>query len=281
MAIPLARALRLTSASPLVRQAVVLLPLFACRTSPPPPTNAATSLAALGPQITLMTTLSNGHIDVALGESDPNDPGTASCPVVNASATLNGQPMTVTSAGSGALEPEGGSDGCGDAEGNACTVPSFGADFDPVEGSEVDLRIADSTATFVFRAEIAKPTITIDPPNGGNLPIGEATQLALSPPPTASSDLIFVFRSQTSADAGSSVVFACDTEGDELKAGCFAQLSPTGASLFVTDAVPPQAGILEVEGLPPTVTLECTGVAHCEMSVAPSPTADLSTAVEP
>jgi hypothetical protein len=279
-------------------RAALLVPFIACDKTPAP--TAETTLAKLGPTVPLRATVMNGAVDVELGtQGSIGDLQSTPCPQVHAQATLNGQPMTVTSTGSAEQDMYPG-DTCGpNALGNACTPPSFHAVLDAGPGTELSVRVSDPSGTVAFDALLTRPTVAFEGANDGTLHVGQVVNLALSAFPSSNSYLIIQFVTppppgaaspdasspDASSDASSSLasprlVFECDTTSGGGLGSCSAQLTPTGVS-FVVPYYPPQPGVLELAGFAATVSQACTGASSCEIDGVPAPTVNLVTAIAP
>jgi hypothetical protein len=294
--------------SPGLTRAALLVPFVACDKTPAPTTE--TTLAALGPTVPLTATVTDGAVDVELGtQENVGDLQSTPCPRVPAQATLNGQPMTVTSPGSAQQEMYPG-DGCqSNALGNACTPPSFHAELDAGPGSTLSIRVSDPSGTLAFDAQLIRPTVAFEGANDGTLHVGQVVNLALSTFPPSTGYLIIDFLTPPSAgptsldassdapasdasspeasspDASSSlssrIVFECYTADGRGDVGtCAAQLTATGVS-FVVPSFPPQPGVLHLSGFAATASQDCKGPSRCELDGVPAPTVDLETAIAP
>ena len=271
----------------LLAEVSLLLPLVACTTdpSPPPPTQDVT-LATLGPQITLNATIASGRLDVDLGTPSLL---IGQCVSTQAQATLNGQPMTVVSAGTGSTTKGfGDGPGCGGpGYTDQCTAPSFESPFDPTSTSDVDIRAFDGSATYVFHVQLVVPTVVLDS-SDGLLHSGQMATLTLSPPPLDSDAVTIVFGSQAAPDASWSFVFSllsypgaeyANTVSPDGGSGTdYAPRTPTGIAFAVPPASP-QPGVLRVGWDPASTTVECSGVSACALSYTP-PAAMLATSLE-
>jgi hypothetical protein len=294
--------------SPGVLRAALLVPFVACDKTPAP--TAEATLAKLGPTVPLRATVTDGAVDVELGtQENDGDLQSTPCPQVHAQATLNGQPMMVTSTGSAQQEMYPG-DGCENALGNACTPPSFHAALDAGPGTELSIRVSDSSGSLAFDALLTRPTVAFQGANDGTLHVGHVVNLALSAFPPSTSYLTIEFLTPappgggsldaSSDDSGpeasapdsslpdgssslpsSRLVFECDTGEGAGVGSCGAQLTPTGVS-FVVPYYPPQPGVLRLGGFAPTVSRNCVGASSCDVEGVPAPpTVDLVSAIAP
>lgn len=273
----------------LLIQAVLLAPFVACSQPPAPPATAPTTLATLGPQVTLTASVSPGDLHVTLDTSDLDDP----CPVVAVQATANGQSMTVTSDGSGTTEPYGDGFGCGGGPyTHVCNPPSFDAPFDPSSTSDLQITLQDASATYVFHAQVARYAVAFEPPYDGVLHVGSWSSLSISPgpPPLSEPPVLSTldFFSGSAPATSSPPLFALSfpwgescvpNDGGDGEEACDVTTTPTGISFLVPD-VPPQSGTLQLQQLPPGTTLECTGPSRCALDVS-TPVPSLATAIGP
>jgi hypothetical protein len=272
--------------------ATVILAVDACTGHAPPP-QASVTLASIAANSTLIATISGSVLFLAIQEPSANGGTVAAnewpiengpCPVVNATATLNGQPMSVSSPGSGQATAIG--DGCGNSTENQCVPPTFSAPIIPGSALALDIVISDESARLEFQMNVPSVQVTIEGSEDAGLVSGASTTLAFSPSLASSGSVEVDFYGEGAAgnDAGTDAdsdltgtpSFVCALAGGL----CGLVATATSASFIVPD-VPPQNGALLVRGLIIDPNVNCTGVAGCELGSTYGESVAIETHVSP
>jgi hypothetical protein len=273
----------------LLGELVVLVPFAACTHDAPPPASAPATLAQIGPKTSLNALANGNQLTVNLrANNNSNDGNSDPCPVVSASAAVNGAAMNADSHGGGTSEPYGDGISCGGGPYmNLCNDISFDGTFDAASTSDLEFRVQDASATYAFHAQIIKYTASFEPPYDGVLHAGSWVNVAVSPPlqllsPSGFSIDFYAAGADASAEPVFTVDFngsgSCTADGDG--GGCLVRLTKTGVSFQVPNAAAraPVAGTLHIDGIATTNTLECAGPMDCELDVVPSLEPALQTA---